>query len=578
MRKDGTIKRADGKIINNSGCMATAVPQSANTFSSSRSKLPPKVDLRPMLTPIEDQGQVGSCTANAVAGAYEYLVKANQGINYDASRLFIYYNARAAAKPKKMADNGSNIFLAVESLSKLGVCSENTWKYSENQKYVNSKPSQEAYEEAEEFKVTDFDQVPLDLNVWKQALADGYPIVFGAYLFNSFYNQRRPGLVSMPSANEQKLQRHGAHAMLCVGYSDADQVFIVRNSWGTKWGDHGYCYMPYKYLISPTLNCCKAGMVIYAADPVPMPEKHWDNDDESVIPDIETAFSEMDEATWNEMCYECGDYDIIYRIGGLYVAASVMDEDFSDKEKAEAARRLQKITNYFGVKMNAKKVIENCLELACDEEFLTSTMVIFAKYLNESLKLTILNDMIEITSSDGMDTEEEGFIRDMAEIFNIEEDTEAQEIEDILDEDWFDDDEDESYEDDCNEEEYPSISEALAEISEKEWDKIAKKMGDHDMIERMVHLMMVAFNNDDADEDAYSNAVNEICECCYVDTNEYIQSVSEDIDYLETLKLFGKYLPENLKAAIAGAVGAIIEDSEEELAEQLADIINEWFE
>ena len=208
-----------------------------------KNKFPNKVDLRGSMTPVEDQGTVPSCTANAIAGAYEYLIKKHMdGAEVDVSRMFVYYNARwrAGNQNKK---TGSRIQYGVESLTTLGACREQVWPY--NKEAVLTKPAESAYKEASRFKALDIKKVPTKLDVWKQCLAEGYPIVFGCALFDSFDScKEHGGVVPMPDPSEVGRTDHGLHAMLCVGYSDVDQLFIVRNSWGEKWGDKGYCYMP----------------------------------------------------------------------------------------------------------------------------------------------------------------------------------------------------------------------------------------------------------------------------------------------------------------------------------------------
>src|SRR5207302_6720236 len=81
----------------------------------------------------------------------------------------------------------------------------------------------------------------------KACLAEGYPFVFGLEIYQSFESSGHHGLIGMPRDGEKDL---GSHAMLAVGFSDRDRVFVVRNSWGTDWGDGGYCYIPYDYLAS----------------------------------------------------------------------------------------------------------------------------------------------------------------------------------------------------------------------------------------------------------------------------------------------------------------------------------------
>lgn len=227
------IKRADGKNREVKGYICQEAPASAPMFKASlkSSSLPKKVDLRSYMTEVEDQGQVGSCTANAVAGAYEYLVKKNQELDYDydVSRLFIYYGARAMRGNQKK-DSGSMIGDSINLLAETGVCSEETWPYSEDMKVVFTQPDDEAFEEASEHKITDAEVIPVKLEAWKSALAEGYPIIFGISLFKSFDQQRKKGYVPTPSKSESSRGSHASHAMLCVGYSDVDKVFIVRNS------------------------------------------------------------------------------------------------------------------------------------------------------------------------------------------------------------------------------------------------------------------------------------------------------------------------------------------------------------
>src|SRR5262245_15791820 len=242
--KKHVIERADGTTRKLHGYKYAARPDGAKDYEPGKiESLPAKVDLRPQMTDVENQGQLNSCVANAVAGAYEYLAKRHLGdASYDVSRLFVYYNARKR-EGAEQEDEGSMISDAVDSLKESGACSENTWPYDEQA--VSEEPAPEAYDEASRFLVESSEMVPTDLDAWKHALAEGYPIIFGCLLFNSFDAQRK-GKIPMPSAREAGREEHGGHAMLCVGYSDPDRVFIVRNSWGPDWGDKGYCYMPYR--------------------------------------------------------------------------------------------------------------------------------------------------------------------------------------------------------------------------------------------------------------------------------------------------------------------------------------------
>jgi hypothetical protein len=244
-------------------------------------KLPKVVDLRLFMTPIEDQSNTNSCTANAVVGACEYLIARSKDVKpFDVSRLFVYYNARWRSGNQDK-DDGSHIKYAVESLQKFGACTEDKWGFSKSK--VLERPNESAYAQAKNFLIDKTEKVEVDLDTWKKCLAEGHPIIFACALFDSFQeSSKKGGIVAMPSPEEAKAEEHGLHAMLCVGYSESDQMFIVRNSWGTKFGDDGYCYMPYNYLMSPKLNTNDC-WTIKSADKIPDVEKTWKSKQKTVV-------------------------------------------------------------------------------------------------------------------------------------------------------------------------------------------------------------------------------------------------------------------------------------------------------
>jgi hypothetical protein len=197
--------------------------------------------------------QVGySCVANTCAGAYEYLAKRNLGEAGDVSRLFIYFNARVECGDED-EDAGTTMLAAIDGLKKYGACREDLWPNDENA--ITQKPATEAYNHAANFKIAEAEYAETDLDLWRHTLADGYPIAFCLNTFSSFDDAtNNRGRVPMPKKTEQEREEHGWHAMLCVGYLDKDQMFIVRNSWGNEWGNKGYCYIPYKYAMHGELN------------------------------------------------------------------------------------------------------------------------------------------------------------------------------------------------------------------------------------------------------------------------------------------------------------------------------------
>jgi C1A family cysteine protease len=214
----------------------------------SQKDLPIRVDLRHYMTAVEAQGEVGSCTANAMAGAYEYLAKRTLGEAGDVSRLFIYYNARALDDEVE-EDEGTTILNCIKALREWGTCPESVWPYDPD--CVFDEPHEEAYESALNFRLEEAERLPVDLHAMKHCLAEGFPFAFGLPLFESFMREGNKG-IPVPKPDQETFI--GGHAMLCVGYSEYYKVFVVRNSWGTDWGDNGYCYIPYDYLANPEFN------------------------------------------------------------------------------------------------------------------------------------------------------------------------------------------------------------------------------------------------------------------------------------------------------------------------------------
>ena len=221
-------------------------------------KLPTAVDLRSQCSPVFDQGQIGSCTGNALAGNLEFLelkeLGAGDGTGASnpevytrgkfahVSRLFIYYNEREIEGTTGQ-DAGAQIRDGVKSLVKFGACREATWKYGPSQ--VLKEPSTKAYDEGAAHRISQYLRI-LSLSEMKQCLASGFPFVLGFTVYESFESPTvaKTGVMPMPEPGEKVL---GGHAVMAVGYNDASSTLIVRNSWGTGWGQKGYFEMPYEY-------------------------------------------------------------------------------------------------------------------------------------------------------------------------------------------------------------------------------------------------------------------------------------------------------------------------------------------
>lgn len=203
---------------------------------------PAKVDLRQFFTPIKNQGELGACSAFALVGIYEYILRKNHKQDNDLSEAFVYYNVRRMMDTVG-EDSGSSLYNVVVSMGTEGVCAEHYCPYTD--KVDMPQPSAEAYEDALQRKIVKALNVQKDINHIKSAVAEGYPVAVSLKIFESF--EPVAGFVSRPSEEEVESNQSGNHAMVVCGYSDEEKIFIVRNSWGPKFGDQGYCYIPYSY-------------------------------------------------------------------------------------------------------------------------------------------------------------------------------------------------------------------------------------------------------------------------------------------------------------------------------------------
>jgi C1A family cysteine protease len=211
-------------------------------------KLPTSVDLQATFSAVEDQGSLGSCTANALVGALEFLENKDQVPFTDLSRLFIYYNERVIEHTVG-SDSGAMLRDGIKTLAKQGVCSEKKWPYVISK--FKSKPTKACYTDAAQHLITSYQRVRT-LDDMRSCLAAGYPFVFGFTVYESFESSQvaKTGVVPMPAKGESVL---GGHAVVAVGYNDSKKVFTVRNSWGTNWGQKGYFTIPYNYLTNSNL-------------------------------------------------------------------------------------------------------------------------------------------------------------------------------------------------------------------------------------------------------------------------------------------------------------------------------------
>ena len=212
---------------------------------------PPVIDLRSKMPPIYDQGQLGSCTANSIAAAVEYERMAQGLPAVNPSRLFIYYNERVMEGTVN-DDAGAQIRDGIKSVASLGVCVETEWPYDISQFAV--KPPDSCYADALKDHVLQYSRLVQNLSAMQTCLYNEFPFCFGFTVYDSFETDQvaQTGIVPMPDTSKESVQ--GGHAVLCVGYDDTKQMFIVRNSWSDSWGLKGYMLMPFAYLLRGDLS------------------------------------------------------------------------------------------------------------------------------------------------------------------------------------------------------------------------------------------------------------------------------------------------------------------------------------
>jgi C1A family cysteine protease len=222
--------------------------------------LPGAVDLRAWCSPIENQGSLGSCTANAVVGLVEYMERRANGRFIDASRLFLYKATRDLLH--WTGDTGAYLRSTMGALALFGVPPEEYWPYQIAA--FDQEPTAFCYSFAQNFQAITYYRLDPPgakpatvLERIKLNLAAGLPSVFGFTVYGSITQAGTSGHIPYPGEGEKVL---GGHAMLAIGFDDKLQItntntgaqtkgaLLIRNSWGTGWGDHGYGALPYDYL------------------------------------------------------------------------------------------------------------------------------------------------------------------------------------------------------------------------------------------------------------------------------------------------------------------------------------------
>lgn len=213
--------------------------------------LPRRIDLRAQCPPVYRQGTLNSCTANAIAAAIEFdQIKECRPERFLPSRLFIYYNERALEHTIP-SDSGAQIRSGIKTVAKRGVCPEPLWPYRIRQ--FRKRPLARCYSHAAKYREVTYHRVPRTLPTLRACLASGYPFVFGFTVYQSLHSPEvtRTGRGGMPIKHDKI---RAGHAVLAVGYDNSEKCFILRNSWGKKWGMQGYFTLPYAYLMNRHLS------------------------------------------------------------------------------------------------------------------------------------------------------------------------------------------------------------------------------------------------------------------------------------------------------------------------------------
>jgi len=219
-------------------------------------KLQPKFDLRSSYTlpAVYDQGNIGSCTANAIAAAIQFDRYRQKLANSDdiPSRLFIYYNERKIEGTTTI-DSGAQIRDGIKTVASQGDCFEagdHSWPYDISK--FDKQPPEDCYKYALTDRAVSYSRLNQQIDVMRSCLASGYPFIFGFTVFAEFESLEveKSGIVNLPSSDSKPI---GGHAVMAVGYDDAQQRLIIRNSWGVDWGQEGYFTMPYTYVTNPGL-------------------------------------------------------------------------------------------------------------------------------------------------------------------------------------------------------------------------------------------------------------------------------------------------------------------------------------
>jgi C1A family cysteine protease len=247
-------------MLEKAGVAKKARRGSARTAKAS---LPATADLRPWCSPIENQGSLGSCTAQAGVGIVEYFERRAFGKHIDASRLFLYKATRNMLH--WTGDTGAFLRSTMGAMALFGVPPEEYWPYVVGD--FEKEPPAFCYAFAQNYQAISYYRLDPPgtakdglLNMIKINLAAGLPSIFGFTVYGSYTQAATTGKIPYPTSGEKII---GGHAIVAVGYDDNMKIkninayatetkgaLLIRNSWGTEWGSKGYGWLPYVYILN----------------------------------------------------------------------------------------------------------------------------------------------------------------------------------------------------------------------------------------------------------------------------------------------------------------------------------------